>query len=59
LGCDRCPRLSDLAERKLYLPQVFNVPESPEVVTVRRVSMAAIERGWHEPLRLAASIRSG
>jgi TnpA family transposase len=30
-----------------------------EVVTVRRVSLAAIERGWGELLRLAASIRSG
>jgi TnpA family transposase len=59
LGFDLCPRLRDLAERKLYLPRGFNVPEGLEAVTVRRVSTAAIERGWDELLRLAASIRSG
>ena len=59
LGFDLCPRLRDLAERRLYLPRGFNVPEGLEAVTVRRVSMAAIERGWDELLRLAASIRSG
>ena len=59
LGFDLCPRLRDLAERRLYLPRGFNVPEGLEAVTVRRASMAAIERGWDELLRLAASIRSG
>jgi len=59
LGFDLCPRLRDLAERRLYLPRGFNVPEGLEAVTVRRVSMVAIERGWDELLRLAASIRSG
>jgi TnpA family transposase len=58
LGFDLCPRLRDLAERKLYLPRVFSVPEGLEAVTVRRVSLTAIERGWDELLRLAASIRS-
>ncbi len=59
LGFDLCPRLRDLAERKLYLPRGFNAPEGLETVTVRRVSISAIERGWDELLRLAASIRSG
>ena len=59
LGFDLCPRLRDLAERKLYLPRGFSVPDGLEAVTVRRVSLAAIERGWDELLRLAASIRSG
>lgn len=59
LGFDLCPRLRDLAERRLYLARGFNVQEGLEAVTVRRVSMAAIERGWDELLRLAASIRSG
>lgn len=59
LGFALCPRLRDLAERKLYLPRGFNVPEGLEAITVRRVSMAAIARGWDELLRLAASIRSG
>lgn len=35
------------------------MPEDMEAETVRRVSMAAIERGWDELLRLAASIGSG
>ena len=37
LGFDLCPRLRDLAERKLYLPRGFTVPDGLEVVTVRRV----------------------
>ena len=59
LGFDLCPRLRDLAERKLYLPRIFSVPEGLEAVTVRSVSLTAIERGWDELLRLAASVRSG
>ena len=41
------------------MPRSFQVPEGLEAVTVRRVSLAAIEQGWDELLRLAASIRSG
>ena len=59
LGFDLCPRLRDLAERKLFVPRNFEVPQALEVATVRRVSLTAIERGWDELLRLAASIRSG
>lgn len=59
LGFDLCPRLRDLAERKLLVPRNFEVPQGLEAVTMRRVSLAAIERGWDELLRLAASIRSG
>jgi len=59
LGFDLCPRLRDLAERKLYVPRSFSVPEGLEAAIVRRVSLTAIERGWDELLRLAASIRSG
>jgi TnpA family transposase len=59
LKFDPCPRLRDLAERKLYLPTQFDVPESIERVTVKRVSLRAIERGYDEYLRLLASIRTG
>ena len=55
LGFDLCPRLRDLAERKLHLPRVFKAPEGLEAVTARSVSLSAIERGWDELLRLAAS----
>jgi len=45
LGFDLCPRLRDLRERKLFVPRGWPVPESLEGVTVRRVSIKAIERG--------------
>ncbi len=59
LGFDLCPRLRDLRERKLFVPRGWPVPESVEGVTVRRVSVKAIERGWDDLVRLAASIRAG
>ncbi|WP_157270902.1 Tn3 family transposase, partial [Azohydromonas aeria] len=59
LGFDLCPRLRDLAERKLFLPRPYLIPDELDAVTERRVSLKAIERGWPELLRLAASIRSG
>jgi TnpA family transposase len=59
LGFDLCPRLRDLVERKLFLPHPFSIPEELESVIDRRVSLRAIERGWDELLRLAASIRTG
>ena len=59
LGFDLCPRLRDLAERKLYLPPGFAVPEGIERVTIRRLSRKAICAGWDELLRVVASIRTG
>ena len=59
LGFDLCPHLRDLAERKLFLPHPFTIPEELESVIDRRVPLRAIERGWDELLRLAASIRTG
>ena len=59
LGFDLCPRLRDLRERKLFVPRGWLVPETPEGVTVRRVSVKAIERGWDDLVRLAASIHVG
>ena len=59
LGFDLCPRLRDLRERKLFVPRGWPVPESLEGVTMRRVSVKAIERGWDDLVRLAASIRAG
>lgn len=59
LGFDLCPRLRDLRERKLFVPRGWPVPETLERVTVRRVSVKAIERGWDDLVRLAASIRAG
>jgi hypothetical protein len=59
LGFDLCPRLRDLAERKLYLPAGFAVPQNIERVTVKRLSRKAIRDGWDELLRVIASIRMG
>lgn len=59
LGFDLCPRLSGLRERKLFVPRGWSVPEILEGVTLRRVSVKAIERGWDDLVRLAASIRAG
>ena len=59
LGFDLCPRLRDLRKRKLFVPRGWPVPETLEGVTVRRVSVKAIERGWDDLVRLAASIRAG
>lgn len=59
LGFDLCPRLRDLSERKLYLPAKFEVPQSIDLVTVKRVSLKAIRTGWDELLRIVASIRLG
>lgn len=59
LGFDLCPRLRDLAERKLYLPPGFDVPEGIERATIKRLSRKAIRVGWDELLRVVASIRVG
>ncbi|HVK93862.1 MAG TPA: Tn3 family transposase [Noviherbaspirillum sp.] len=59
LGFDLCPRLRDLAERKLYLPRKLEAPEELERVLIKEVSLTAIRKGWDELLRLVASIRSG
>lgn len=59
LGFDLCPRLRDLAERRLYLPRSINLPENLERIAVTNVSEPAITKGWDEVLRLIASIRGG
>jgi TnpA family transposase len=59
LGFDLCPRLKDLAERRLYLPRGIEVPPALERVACARVSLTAVRDGWDELLRLIASIRLG
>ncbi len=59
LGFDLCPRLRDLAERKLYLPVRFTVPENIERITLQRVSLKAIRAGWDDLMRVIASVRIG
>jgi TnpA family transposase len=59
LGFDLCPRLKDLAERRLYLPRGVEVPPALEPVANGRVSLTGVRDGWEEMLRLVASIRLG
>lgn len=59
LGFNLCPRLRDLAERKLFLPRRLEAPEDLDQVLVRDVSLKAIRTGWDEYLRTVASVRSG
>lgn len=59
LGLDLCPRLKNLRERRLCVPRGFDVPAVLEPVVDRDVSMPAIDRGWDELVRVAASIKDG
>jgi len=59
LGFDLCPRLRNLAERKLFLPHNIDTPEGLEQLIVSEVSLRAIRLGWDELVRHAASIFSG
>ncbi len=45
LGFDLCPRLRDLAERKLYLPRGFASPEGLASVAASDISLKAICEG--------------
>lgn len=59
LGFDLCARLRNLAERRIYLPRSFELPDSLERLAIAPVSERAIAAGWDELLRLVASIRGG
>lgn len=58
-GFDLCPRLRDLAERKLYLPRGMDAPDGLGRVIISDVSLKAIRGGWDELLSVTASIHSG
>jgi TnpA family transposase len=59
LGFDLCPRLSDLSERRLFVPRGTALPENLASITASAMSIDVIVAGWDELLRLVASIRSG
>jgi TnpA family transposase len=59
IGLDLCPRLADLADRKLYLPKGFSTPPGLEEIVSPTVSRRTIERGWEAAVRVAASIDGG
>lgn len=59
LGFDLCPRLKSLAERKLYIPRDFEVPDNVEAPVAREVSPRPIALGFDEMRRAAASPKTG
>lgn len=59
LGFDLCPRLRNMRERRLYVPRGVEVPAVLEPVVERVVSFRAINKGWDQLVRVAASIEDG
>ena len=59
LGFDLLPRLRNFKEQKLHLPKSIEPPISLRSVAANDVSMDAINDGWDELNRVAASIKSG
>ena len=58
-GIDLCPRLANLADRKLYVPRGFAVPAPLTDVTRCSIDPGVIARGWDRLLHLAASVKHG
>ena len=59
LGIDLCVRPSGLADRKLYLPRGFAVPEALAPITRCTIAPGTIIKGYDEFLRVAASLKHG
>jgi TnpA family transposase len=63
LGCDLCPRLRALAERKLYVPSGWHggrdFANAIAPVVSSSVALRTIRTGWDGMLRFAASVRAG
>jgi TnpA family transposase len=59
LGFDLCPRLRELAQRRLFLPRGALVPDALVKVCSAVVDTTAIEAHWDSLVHLAASVMSG
>lgn len=59
LGIDLCVRPSGLADRKLYLPRGFAVPDALIPITRCAIAPGTIIRGYDGFLRVAASLKHG
>jgi len=59
IGTDLCPRLKNLKERRLHIPQDLKVPKELESIVERDVSPEHLEAGWDGLIRIAASIMGG
>lgn len=58
-GIDLCPRLANLADRKLHVPRGFTVPTPLADVTRCTIGQGAIAKGWDGLLHLSASVKHG
>ena len=59
LGCDLCPRLSHLRDRRLHVPRDVAVPAVLQSVVDPDVSLAQVEASWDPLIRVTASIEGG
>jgi len=59
LGFDLCPRLSELKQRRFYVPRGFTVPRELVAVCKATVNLKDIEASWENLVHLAASVLSG
>ena len=59
LGIDLCVRPSGMADRKLYLPRGFAVPEGLAPITRCSIAPGTISKGYDAFLRVAASLKHG
>jgi len=59
VGFDLCPRLKNLRERRLYVPREMTVPDELLPIVDRSLSLAMVEAGWDQFVRLVASIEGG
>lgn len=59
LGFDLCPRLSELKQRRFYVPRGFTVPQEMVAVCKATVNLKDIEARWENLVHLAASVLSG
>jgi TnpA family transposase len=59
LGFDLCPRLSDLGDRKLYIPHNIPVPTRLEPVVERLRLGRSAKAGWNDLLKVVGSLQNG
>jgi TnpA family transposase len=59
LGCDLCPRLSHLRDRRLHIPREVSVPAVLPSVIDPDVSLSQVEASWDPLIRVTASIEGG
>jgi len=59
LGFKFAPRIRDLKDKKIYLPEKFTKYTNLSSIIGGRVNLALIEKNWDSIIRLAMSIKQG